>query len=86
MKELFYIRTSGYIGNSFIWWAEKSAGYTPDLNRAAKFTRDEAEAICRTRPEQDIAYLCEEVDKSKGIQTHFDSQFSGTITPAISFI
>lgn len=86
MEELFYIRTSGYVGNSFVWWAKKGAGYTPDLNRAGKYTREEAETICKRRPGHDIAYRCEEIETSKGVQLHFDSQFSGTVTPAISFI
>lgn len=84
MMELYYIRTYGYVGNSFVWWGEKEAGYTADLKKAGKYTRDEAETICKRRPEQDIAYLCEEIDNSNGVQLHFDSQFSNEIAP-VSF-
>lgn len=86
MAELYYIRTQGYSGNSFIWWGKNGAGYTPDLNHAGRYTKEEAEAICKRRPEQDIAYKCEEIEASKGIQKHFDSQFSASVQPAISFI
>lgn len=83
--ELFYIKTEGYFGNCVLWWAKNSQGYTTNLNQAAKYTWEEAEAICKNRPSQDVAYLCQDIDLSEGIKTTFDAQFLSKIEPKSVF-
>jgi hypothetical protein len=61
-NDLYYIQNTGYCGNCLKWWKPKGHGYTCDLNRAWKVTKEEAEKICRSRPEEDIPWLCSEVD------------------------
>lgn len=64
-KELYYIRNnSGYVGNSVAWWALNGNGYTCDLKKAQKYTREEALRIVKNRPHQDMAYLASEVEKN----------------------
>lgn len=60
MEKLFYIRNEGYVGNALIWWAEDSKGYTTDIRKAGKYTKKDAEEICKR--EQDTAYPCEYID------------------------
>lgn len=57
---MYYIRNKGYIGNALIWWQKGRTGYTCDINNAHKFTKEEAEEICK-RPE-DSAYECDYID------------------------
>ena len=66
MKELkdvihYYIRNEGYLGNALIWRSEDGNGYTCDINKAGKFTKDRAMSICLTRDE-DSAYPCDYID------------------------
>jgi hypothetical protein len=60
MEEMYYIRNEGYLGNALIWWKKGSNGYTCDIRNAEKFTKEEAEKICK-RP-QDTAYKCDYID------------------------
>jgi hypothetical protein len=59
-QELFYIRNEGYLGNALIWWGIHSKGYTCDIRKAGKYTKEEAERRC-TRDE-DTAYSCDYID------------------------
>lgn len=59
--ELYYIQ-NGWVGNAILWWAENSRGYTTDITKAGKYTREEAQNICK-RPE-DSAWLCSHVDNN----------------------
>lgn len=85
--ELYYIRSHecGYAGNSPYWWGKNSSGYTAYIDKAGKYTKDEAEEICRSankcvKPEnpQESMYLCNEID----LLCHrvFDSQNTGKLT------
>ena len=50
--ELFYLQVHGsYSGDSLIWWREGKHGYTCDIKQAHAFTREEAYAQHRCRPE-----------------------------------
>ncbi len=60
-EEKYYIRTEGFIGDSFIWWRPNSQGYTSDLNKAGKYKKEEAEQICRAS-ETEAAYECTKLD------------------------
>ena len=60
MEEKYYIRNEGYLGNALMWWKEGNNGYTCDIRQAGKYTKEQAENICK-RP-QDTAYKCEYID------------------------
>ena len=70
----YYLQDSrNYCGNDVMWWATRNRGYTTNLNEAAIFTKEEAQAQhnCRetdipwpkgyvdqkTRPVVDVQYL-----------------------------
>lgn len=38
---------AGYVGNSPLLWHKGDRGYTPDLDQAKLFSRDEARAVIR---------------------------------------
>jgi hypothetical protein len=64
MEELYYIRTEGYSGNTLIWWRPNSKGYTADLNKAGKYSKEEAKKICKGS-QTELAYNVEKVDLLK---------------------
>lgn len=57
---MYYIRNEGFVGNALIWWGKNNNGYTSDIREAGKYTKEQAENICK-RPE-DSAYECEYID------------------------
>jgi len=74
--KVYYIQT-GYVGNSILWWGKNSSGYTTEIDKAGKFTHDEAMRIIE-RP-QDKAWLCEHVDNCvKARKTIIDGQYLNT--------
>ena len=72
MAELYYIQNKGYVGNCLLWWKVDGHGYTCNLDLAWKVTKEEADKICRSRPEQDIARRADVVDAMA--VRHFDSE------------
>ena len=61
-EELYYIQDARqYIGNAVLWWGKNSGGYTTDITKAEKYTKDQAKQICRRKT--DKAWLCSHVDK-----------------------
>ena len=73
-SELYYIQ-NGYVGNAILWWGVDSKGYTTDLTKAGKYSREEASSIARTRPQQDRPWLCSYVDASAGVKLIVDAQY-----------
>jgi hypothetical protein len=73
----FYIQNkdAGYLGNAIIFWALNNNGYTADLNKAQKFTREQAEIICLGNPKKNIAWRCDYIDNNLGIQRVIDAQY-----------
>lgn len=74
MKEAFYLQDSRtFVGNDVLWWAKDGKGYTTDLSKAEKYTKDEALRMhemrhsdipwpcayieARTRPAVDMQYI-----------------------------
>ena len=57
---MYYIQNDGYLGNALIWWGEESRGYTCDISKAGKYTKEQAKNICK-RPE-DTAWECDYID------------------------
>lgn len=61
-EKLYYIQ-NGYVGNAILWWGVEGKGYTTDIEKAGKYTKEEAKKIIK-RP-QDIAWLCSHVDNNE---------------------
>lgn len=59
VKTMYYIQ-SGFIGNAALWWAIDSKGYTTEIDKAGKFSKEEAKEIIN-RP-QDRAWECSHID------------------------
>lgn len=70
IDEKFYIHNGDYVGNSMLWWALGSNGYTTDLDKAEKYSLDEAKAICKEgkHTAYPVDYISKRVSKSVDIQ------------------
>lgn len=55
IEEQYYIHSGDYVGNAMLWWALDSKGYTTDLDKAQKFSLDEAKLILNNK-RGDVAY------------------------------
>jgi len=74
MKEKLYYIQNGYVGNAILWWAIDSKGYTTDIGKVGKYTKEEAKKIIQ-RP-QDIAWECNYIDKNETARkTIIDAQY-----------
>ncbi len=52
-EELYYIQDRrSFLGNAVIWWGWNNNGYTPDIESAGKYTKEEAMKICKNRPSE----------------------------------
>lgn len=71
---LYYIQTTGFHGNSCIWWGKNSRGYTSNIKEAGMYTEKEAKDICATSPSQ-RAWPVEYIDSCKARITVIDSQY-----------
>ncbi len=73
----YYIQNTcaGFLGNSIVFWAIDSRGYTPDLQKSHKFTEEEAKEICQGNPVKNKAWPVEYIENNVGIQRVIDSQF-----------
>lgn len=59
-EDLYFIRTEGYSGNALIWWRPNSQGYTSDIKKAGRYSKEETESICRgSRTE--LGYRCDKI-------------------------
>jgi len=56
----FYIQ-NGWVGNAILWWGIDSKGYTTEIDKAGRYTYEEAKKIIQ-RPE-DKAWECKHVDE-----------------------
>jgi len=74
---MYYIQNTkqGYIGNSIVFWALNSQGYTAKLEKAQKFTYEEAKKICEGNPEKNKAWAVEYIDNNEGTARLTDSQY-----------
>lgn len=73
----YYIqnKNAGFLGNSPMWWALNSNGYTANLEKAHKFTEAEARKIWEGNPEKNIVWPAHYIDNNPGIQRVVDSQY-----------
>lgn len=73
MEDLYYIQNTGRpVGNCARWWCPLGNGYTADLDKAWRVTKEQAEEICRSRPGEDIPRRVDAVDVLA--QRHLDTQ------------
>lgn len=70
--EMFYIQ-NGYVGNSVSWWGLESRGYTTDITKAQKYTRQEVLKRFVNAREEDRIWAASHVDQH--ISQHVDSQY-----------
>lgn len=62
MTDLYYLQDSRtYVGNCPMWWALDNKGYTTRLDRAQKYTLDDAMRQHRVRP-SDVPWPCNRID------------------------
>lgn len=54
--EAYLIQDSrSYVGNAVLWWCDGGAGYTTDIDKAGRFTKEKAETQHRHR-KTDVPY------------------------------
>lgn len=81
MKELedkkYYIQNkeAGFLGNSIIFWALNSSGYTANIENAHKYSYEEAKKICNGNPEKNKAWLVDDIDYNIGTHLTTDCQY-----------
>ena len=75
-KMEYYIQNTdaGYLGNAIIFWAQGRSGYTANLDKAHKFTEEEARKICNGDSKKNKAWEVDYIDNNKGNQRVTDSQ------------
>lgn len=61
-QQLYYLQ-NGYVGNAVLWWAKDKCGYTTDLSKAGKYTKEECQAIIRLGDRPERAWPVEHIDK-----------------------
>ena len=78
-NELYYIQNkdAGFLGNSPVWWAKRSQGYTAYINCAEQFNKDDAESIVKGNPDKNKMFLCDHIDER--LHLVFDTQDSGNL-------
>lgn len=70
---MFYLQDSrSYVGNSPLWWAKGSGGYTCDLDKAELFTEEEAMKLFEDRS-TDIPWKKEDVENA--VKRLVDAQY-----------
>jgi len=57
-----YIQNVKCVGNCMMFWRIGGHGYTVNLDEAWRVTKDQAEQICKSRPEEDIPRRCDLID------------------------
>lgn len=53
---LYYLQTRGHCGNCYLWWRKGKHGYTTEIREAHEFTKEEAFAQARMRPDTDFPW------------------------------
>jgi len=81
-NKLYYIWEGSYIGDAMLWWGKNRCGYTADLDKAGKYTKEEAEEITNCR-DSDSAFLCSRIDKSVAVIKIVDAQYINKSKPDI---
>lgn len=61
-ENLYYIQTSGFVGDAMLWWKPEGKGYTTEIDKAGKFTEEEMRSIINNRPAEDFGWECDYID------------------------
>jgi len=73
-NELFYVQDSrSYVGNSVLWWGLNNKGYTTELNKAQKYTKEEVIKQFSSSRDSDVIWVASHVESL--IRTHVDMQY-----------
>lgn len=72
----YYIQdTRTFHGNAVVWWGIDGKGYTSQLEKAGKYTKADADNICKNRL-TDVAWPCDYIDNDvKAKYTIVDMQY-----------
>lgn len=70
---LYYIQNLGYCGNCMLWWCVDGKGYTCDLNRAWRVTKEKADQICLSRPHEDIPHPVEKINRMAQLHVNIET-------------
>lgn len=82
MEELYYIHSKeqGTCDGHLVWWAPSRAGYTPDLDQAGKYSKEDASEICQGSYDNGASmHPCSEVDRAsaRGVTNFYFSEYVG---------
>jgi hypothetical protein len=73
-NDYFYVQDRrNYVGNAVLWWAKDGKGYTTDLTKAHKYTKDEIISDFTDSRETDIIWIGSHVEKA--IRSYVDAQY-----------
>jgi hypothetical protein len=73
-NEMYYIQDNrGYVGNSVLWWGYDGNGYTTELNKAQKYSREEVIKHFVDGRHSDVIWRASHVETK--IRTHVDMQY-----------
>lgn len=73
-NDMYYVqRASSYVGNSVLWWAKDCCGYTCDIDKAHKFTKEDILKDFLNGREDDIIWSASHIDTK--IKRHVDAQY-----------
>ena len=72
--EMYYVQDKRtYVGNSVVWWEQDRNGYTSDITRAHKFTKEEILKSFINGRDTDIVWMASHIEKN--IKSHVDAQY-----------
>lgn len=75
-KEQLYYLQNGYVGNAVLWWGQNKCGYTTDLSKAGKYTKEECKQVTRLAGRTERAWPVEYVDKHpQAVVVTVDAQY-----------
>lgn len=76
--ELYLLKTSGFVGNSLLWWRQGCAGYTTDIDKAHRFMKEEAEKIVNSSQGENEMYPLSIIERVATRQIHTDHLYEAT--------
>jgi len=72
--EYYYVQDKrSYVGNAVLWWAQDNRGYTTDLNRAHKYTKQDIVKQFARKRETDIVWRASHVENA--VREYVDGQY-----------
>lgn len=72
-EEQYLILYTGNVnGDCAIWWGPDHSGYTTDIDKAGRYTKEEADKIYKNRPKLDKPIPWSKVEPHIKRHVHFD--------------